>query len=416
MTIKLKPMRSPPPDPFTFSPSPPASPSGSPIRPPADLLPASQMTMFGARPLLGSGNEQGRELVRCSKCGKGVMRWAMGVHQQNCQHILNGASMTGKKIKLDKGPARIESDRKRPASEDSSISPPKKRSRLPVSESPAPTLNPEYQGLKKSEIKRLKKEKEKVAKREAKEAEKAAAAERKRLRASEPINLDKQCGVINDKLLPCSRSLTCKSHTVGAKRAVIGRSQPYDVLYLEWQRVNRPDKVPLPKPPKKPKPISPREPSRVRVEVDEGGKGDVEDLINLAKMAGEKVRAAARGEMVISGINMSGVNTSGIIGGGGGSGGVGVGSGSGSVGGGGMEKTKSRWSTMITEPIWKSSLDLATSQQVGEMFIKALASRTRPEPPGISGGSGGSGGSGVLGGTGQQHLSGGHGQFIGVTA
>ncbi|EIW72129.1 hypothetical protein TREMEDRAFT_24715, partial [Tremella mesenterica DSM 1558] len=52
--------------------------------------------------------------------------------------------------------------------------------------------------------------------------------------ASEPINLDKQCGVINDKLLPCSRSLTCKSHTVGAKRAVIGRSQPYDVLYLEW--------------------------------------------------------------------------------------------------------------------------------------------------------------------------------------
>ncbi len=41
-----------------------------------------------------------------------------------------------------------------------------------------------------------------------------------------PIDVDKQCGVINDKGLPCSRSLTCKSHSMGAKRAVEGRSAP----------------------------------------------------------------------------------------------------------------------------------------------------------------------------------------------
>jgi len=58
-----------------------------------------------------------------------------------------------------------------------------------------------------------------------------------------PIDYDKQCGVINDKNLPCSRSLTCKSHSMGAKRAVVGRSRPYDELYNEWQRLNNPNWV-----------------------------------------------------------------------------------------------------------------------------------------------------------------------------
>ncbi|KAF8817583.1 SCA7-domain-containing protein, partial [Phlegmacium glaucopus] len=49
-----------------------------------------------------------------------------------------------------------------------------------------------------------------------------------------PVDYDKQCGVINDKNLPCSRSLTCKSHSMGAKRAVQGRSRNYDELLLEW--------------------------------------------------------------------------------------------------------------------------------------------------------------------------------------
>ena len=62
-------------------------------------------------------------------------------------------------------------------------------------------------------------------------------------RAKGPVDLDKQCGVINDKGLPCSRSLTCKSHSMGAKRAVLGRSKPYDELLLEWNRLNNPNFV-----------------------------------------------------------------------------------------------------------------------------------------------------------------------------
>ena len=62
-----------------------------------------------------------------------------------------------------------------------------------------------------------------------------------------PIDLDRQCGVINDKAMPCSRSLTCKSHSMGAKRAVAGRSKPYDELLLEWNRLNNPNFVEPPK-------------------------------------------------------------------------------------------------------------------------------------------------------------------------
>lgn len=58
-----------------------------------------------------------------------------------------------------------------------------------------------------------------------------------------PFDPDRHCGVINDKNLPCSRSLTCKSHSMGAKRAVKGRSKDYDELLLEWNRAHNPNWV-----------------------------------------------------------------------------------------------------------------------------------------------------------------------------
>ncbi|KAI8369376.1 SCA7, zinc-binding domain-containing protein [Radiomyces spectabilis] len=52
-----------------------------------------------------------------------------------------------------------------------------------------------------------------------------------------PLDLDKQCGVIQGpNNTPCTRSLTCKSHSMGAKRAVAGRSEPYDVLLAAYQK------------------------------------------------------------------------------------------------------------------------------------------------------------------------------------
>ncbi|SCW00453.1 LAFE_0C04522g1_1 [Lachancea fermentati] len=53
------------------------------------------------------------------------------------------------------------------------------------------------------------------------------------------IDFDKQCGVELPEGGCCGRSLTCKSHSMGAKRAVVGRSQPFDVLLAQYQKKNQ---------------------------------------------------------------------------------------------------------------------------------------------------------------------------------
>lgn len=58
-------------------------------------------------------------------------------------------------------------------------------------------------------------------------------------RPKAPVDVEKQCGVELPQGGQCARSLTCKSHSMGAKRAVPGRSAPYDKLLLEYQRKNQ---------------------------------------------------------------------------------------------------------------------------------------------------------------------------------
>jgi len=54
-----------------------------------------------------------------------------------------------------------------------------------------------------------------------------------------PVDVEKQCGVVLANGQQCARSLTCKSHSMGAKRAVPGRSLPYDVLLSQYQKKNQ---------------------------------------------------------------------------------------------------------------------------------------------------------------------------------
>ncbi|GAA97586.1 uncharacterized protein L969DRAFT_87672 [Mixia osmundae IAM 14324] len=60
---------------------------------------------------------------------------------------------------------------------------------------------------------------------------------------SKVFDINRHCGVINDKNTPCCRSLTCKTHSMGAKRAVRGRRDTFDALLLEWQRATNPNFV-----------------------------------------------------------------------------------------------------------------------------------------------------------------------------
>ncbi|KAF1990994.1 SCA7-domain-containing protein [Aulographum hederae CBS 113979] len=54
-----------------------------------------------------------------------------------------------------------------------------------------------------------------------------------------PVDVEKQCGVKLPNGAMCARSLTCKSHSMGAKRAVPGRSLPYDILLNQYQKKNQ---------------------------------------------------------------------------------------------------------------------------------------------------------------------------------
>ena len=54
-----------------------------------------------------------------------------------------------------------------------------------------------------------------------------------------PVDVEKQCGVELADGRQCARSLTCKTHSMGAKRSVPGRSLPYDMLLQAYQKKNQ---------------------------------------------------------------------------------------------------------------------------------------------------------------------------------
>ncbi|PPQ65480.1 hypothetical protein CVT26_000120 [Gymnopilus dilepis] len=189
-SLKLKP--SPPPQsPFSWDISSPSPVSEAPS-PPTSWLSARDMKLFGARPL-SSTSDIG--LVRCNDCGKPILRSFVTEHADNCAAIRAGGKKGAKGKPFD--------DPKKD---------PKKRKASPSPDEPA--------------------------KKKVKPAPKVTKG-----RLKGPVDLDRHCGVINDKGVPCSRSLTCKSHSMGAKRGVLGRSRNYDELLLDWQRAHNPNFV-----------------------------------------------------------------------------------------------------------------------------------------------------------------------------
>ncbi|KAI8325048.1 SCA7-domain-containing protein [Martensiomyces pterosporus] len=87
-------------------------------------------------------------------------------------------------------------------------------------------------------LEKEKREKEKMERKEQQRLEKERKKKEKELKrekdlakAKLPLDLDKQCGVVAEPgAQPCTRSLTCKTHSMAMKRAVHGRSQLFDAL------------------------------------------------------------------------------------------------------------------------------------------------------------------------------------------
>ncbi|CAK5267616.1 unnamed protein product [Mycena citricolor] len=201
MALKLKPPSEPSPTPFAWDeiPSPSSSTGSSSLpSPPTAWLSARDMKLFGAQPMTATSDIG---LVKCNDCDKPILRSFMAEHAVACAQLRVGGKNTGKhKSGADLDDLKKGSKKRKASAEPSDPSlPPKKKSK------PATKI---MKGRMKG-----------------------------------PIDYDQHCGVINDKGLPCSRSLTCKSHSMGAKRAVEGRSRKYDDLLLDWNRAHNPNFV-----------------------------------------------------------------------------------------------------------------------------------------------------------------------------
>ncbi|KAK1972202.1 SCA7-domain-containing protein [Colletotrichum sublineola] len=53
---------------------------------------------------------------------------------------------------------------------------------------------------------------------------------RRRKPRGRPVDIERQCGVSLGEERRCGAALACRRHSMGAKRAVAGRSAPFDIL------------------------------------------------------------------------------------------------------------------------------------------------------------------------------------------
>lgn len=173
----------------------------------------------------------------CSHCKKPFLTKALPYHiQSSCPELkpLGPTSTTPTKSKSDlpltssftSSTALSPSPRKRELEEDgSSPAPVVKKPRKPYSKRKNAATNNLGASVEDTST---------VVKKEKKERIKISTAN-----AKVPVDVEKQCGVLLPNGQLCARSLTCKSHSMGAKRAVRGRSAPYDVLLVNYQKKNQ---------------------------------------------------------------------------------------------------------------------------------------------------------------------------------
>ncbi|KAF4966428.1 hypothetical protein FSARC_5872 [Fusarium sarcochroum] len=220
-----------------------ASPVGAPSPGPVvnELDESSRETFATGRPL-----EDNPDLQQCKHCKKSVLKTAAKAHIAQCLRLKKEKAQRKKEAReareRAKEAARQEEQRKEDEengiergdddSDDDGIAPDKKVTGSKTAKKAA--------GKKPEEDKKGKKRKadgdpDKGPKTKKKKDEPKAKVPKPK----GPVDVERQCGVLLANGQPCARSLTCKSHSMGAKRAVAGRSLPYDMLLAAYQKKNQ---------------------------------------------------------------------------------------------------------------------------------------------------------------------------------
>lgn len=161
------------------------------------------------------------DIFKCNHCKRPVLRHAMPTHIEQCLNKKQEKQRKKKEAK-DARDAAARKERqgdsddeddgaKKTALKNGGLTASKKRKAVDDDEQSAPSKKKK----KKDDLKA------------------------KTTKVKAPVDVEKQCGVELPQGGQCARSLTCKSHSMGLKRAVPGRSARYDKLLLEYQRKNQ---------------------------------------------------------------------------------------------------------------------------------------------------------------------------------
>ncbi|KAI1344319.1 SCA7, zinc-binding domain-containing protein [Xylariaceae sp. FL0016] len=193
-------------------------------------------TFATGRPL-----EDHLNLQQCKHCKKGIIKTAAKAHIAQCLKIKKEKAQRKKEAREARERARAREEEARKMDEEGDA-------KMNDDSDDDDDGSPEKKGKASKKVGGKKPDGEpKGKKRKADgDAEKAPKNKKKKEepkpkvpKPKGPVDVEKQCGVLLANGQPCARSLTCKSHSMGAKRAVAGRSLPYDMLLAAYQKKNQ---------------------------------------------------------------------------------------------------------------------------------------------------------------------------------
>ncbi|KAI9711983.1 MAG: hypothetical protein M1820_001691 [Bogoriella megaspora] len=180
----------------------------------------------------GRPMEDKPDVVQCKHCKKPVLRTAAAKHIQECLDQKQKKAKLKKEKKEEREKAQRKAEGKDDEKEDadgaSIIGEKPKGARKTAADGDDATAKKTKKRKAEGDIS------EKAPKKKKKDEPKPKVPKQKG-----PVDVEKQCGVPLPNGAQCARSLTCKSHSMGAKRAVPGRSLPYDILLAQYQKKNQ---------------------------------------------------------------------------------------------------------------------------------------------------------------------------------
>ncbi|KAH8696077.1 SCA7, zinc-binding domain-containing protein [Talaromyces proteolyticus] len=204
----------------------PGSPDGTPVLPEMD---AKTMTAFPS----GKPREDELETVICKHCKRPQLKQTAAEHIRGCLKAKQEKARKKKEARDAKNQAKVadkDVDDKDDDKDDDGVSGQKSAKKSAVK-------GMADDGPKKGKKRKADAEDEKD--KEPKKKKKKEEPKPKVPKPKGPVDVEKQCGVPLPNGAQCARSLTCKSHSMGAKRAVPGRSLPYDMLLQAYQKKNQ---------------------------------------------------------------------------------------------------------------------------------------------------------------------------------